>query len=937
MSSTEVDKDGEIQDEEIQDEETLDEETEQFQKTIDWESLLNPTNDPDLADLFQSPVDDAINTLKTGREIQKISIFRTLGKLIETDGEEVIEKVMPIIQQLLDEECSNLDLQCEAAVAYKNIYRNSNLTVYVPGLSDVILSGILQNAAQQKDNCKTTDNFVDSVAAAVWLETLVEIIDHIPVSQLKQLVLPLTILQAETSQRAQRRVLASKLIDKLCANLESIDIRRDIVPCVQMLCNDPNSNVRSSMAQHLAAVAESLRALNKINREMLRNPSDCASALVPCLVQLCKDTEVGTRETALNTISLCIPFISKEQRKYSIVPLLKRSIEQAMNAQDETFSVVTRNLGQWIDLLKDVLTTRDNNWFLDTYIRITNLSRCLSSNDESNGISTNIQASVRRMCAYNFPYMVLKYGGNSLKDHFLPILESFCSDPDDEVRSAVASAFHELVKLMPNESALLLPLFELIRGSPAEVVGHLMDTFDQILPALYKFVSEPNNCKVTRSQLDHIVIGCNRLIRGTSSWRSHHSYLQNIVVLRQLIPVKDLFISFVPMLKQEVLTTRAIPCRIAASVTLLLFMRENPSKVDRQSIIGFFVHTIGKHQNCHRRRLLLDIIPEIIANFSRKFFHEHFLIPILEMANDKVISIRLQLCHILSKIKANLYLPQDEEILQKIEGIIRELLSKEQNSPTRQLIQTYACELSRTETRTNSDKSDELKEKAEDEIWNQKEPAMEVLEEANNNTTREHFSEKRINEKVVGRSDKASWRTNVQHTKTAIVRPQPQIVVVQRSPSPMPRKFQITTDERKSRLPLATSQNGRDLDVKYKTATVTAVKSALPPINRRGSTEMTAKSRLSAGHRNSAASLAPKPSTGSAADKTSASSLKVRRSSVTPIMSRSTSFLNGPSGLMPSRSIDSIPSLSQGLIKVRSFSNIAKTPTHLSMKVKTIN
>lgn len=42
----------------------------------------------------------------------------------------------------------------------------------------------------------------------------------------------------------------------------------------------------------------------------------------------------------------------------------------------------------------------------------------------------------------------------------------------------------------------------------------------------------------------------------------------------------------------------------------------------------------------------------------------------------------------LPKIKANLYLPEDEEILQRIEGIIRELLSKEQNSSTRQLIQT---------------------------------------------------------------------------------------------------------------------------------------------------------------------------------------------------------------------------------------------------------
>ncbi|EJW79505.1 hypothetical protein WUBG_09585, partial [Wuchereria bancrofti] len=100
--------------------------------------------------------------------------------------------------------------------------------------------------------------FCCSVTAAAWLETLVEVIDQIPVSQLKQLIVPLTISQAETSQRAQRRVLATKLVDKLCRNLESFDIRRDIIPCVQMLCNDPNSNVRSSMAQHLAVVAESL-------------------------------------------------------------------------------------------------------------------------------------------------------------------------------------------------------------------------------------------------------------------------------------------------------------------------------------------------------------------------------------------------------------------------------------------------------------------------------------------------------------------------------------------------------------------------------------------------------------------------------------------------------------------------------------------------------
>ncbi|VBB28559.1 unnamed protein product [Acanthocheilonema viteae] len=874
-----------------------DEETQQHEEKIDWESLLNAANDPDLTEFLQSPVDDAINILKTGREIQKLSIIRTLNDLLETDGDQVVEKIMPIVQQMLSEECSNLDMQCEAAVTYKNIYRNSKLTAHV-----------LMRRSKK----------IIAITAAAWLETLVEVIDQVPVSQLKQLVVPLTISQAETSQRAQRRVLATKLIIKLCANLEPIDIRRDIMPCVQMLCNDPNSNVRSSIAQNLSVVAESLR-----------NPNDCG--LVPCLLQLCKDTEIGTREAALNNVALCIPFLSKEQRKCSIVPLLKRSIEQALSAQDETLGVVAKNLGQWIDLLQDVLTVRDHNWFLDIYVQIANLSRCSSSSNDSN-VSSNIQTSVRRMCAYNFPCMVLKYGENFFKDRLLPILEGFCADPDDDIRSATAAGFHEVVKLMSNEPTLLPPFFELIRGSSAEVVGHLMGNLDRILPVLYKCVSEQNNCKISRLQLDHIIIGCNRLIRKTSSWRAQHSYLKNIAVLRYLVPVKDLFISFIPMLKQEVLTTRAIPCRVAASITLLLFMRENPCEVDRQSIIDFFVHSIARHQNCHRRRLFLDMIPEIIANFSRKFFHTHFLIPILAMANDKVTSIRLQLCHMLPKIKANLYLPEDEEILRRMEGIIRELLSKEQNLSTRQLIQTYACELSRSETRSKSDKSDELKENAENEIWNQKEAVMEILEEANNNALEERLNQKRVTNKDANRLDKGLWRTHIQHPKTAVVRPQPQVIVTQRSPSPMPRSFRTIMEERKSRLPLATSQNSKFLDTQHKTAST--VRTALPLASSRSSTEVTTKSRLSANRRNST-TLAAKPPTGLSADRINASSLKARRSSMTSVMSRSVSSLNG--GLTPSRSTDSVMSFGQGLIKVRSFSNIAKTPTHLTMKVKSIN
>uniref|UniRef100_A0A0R3RM32 Nbl1_Borealin_N domain-containing protein n=1 Tax=Elaeophora elaphi TaxID=1147741 RepID=A0A0R3RM32_9BILA len=296
----------------------------------------------------------------------------------------------------------------------------------------------------------------------------------------------------------------------------------------------------------------------------------------------------------------------------------------------------------------------------------------------------------------------------------------------------------------------------------------------------------------------------------------------------------------------------------------------------------------------------------------------------------------------LPKIKSNFYLPEDEEILRRVEGIIRELLSKEQNSPTRQLIQTYACELSRTETRSKSDKSDELKQKAEDEIWSKKEAVSEVPEKPKVDTSEEHLND---TEEDVNRLEKGSWRTHIQHPKTAVVRPQPQVVVTQRSPSPMPRSFRTTVEERKSRLPLSTSQNSRFPNIKHKTTTSiasiaatpsTGVRNTLPPAIRRSSTEVKAKSRLSSSRKN-VTTLVSKPPTGLSADKTNVSSLKANRPPIAPVMSRSVSSLGGKGGLMPSQSTDSVMSFGQGLIKVRSFSNIARTPTHLSMKVKSIN
>ena len=62
----------------------------------------------------------------------------------------------------------------------------------------------------------------------------------------------------------------------------------------------------------------------------------------------------------------------------------------------------------------------------------------------------------------------------------------------------------------------------------------------------------------------------------------------SLITLKGILSPNDLFVTFVPMLKQEVLTARALPCRIAAAVALLQMMREFPLSKNRQIVIEFF-------------------------------------------------------------------------------------------------------------------------------------------------------------------------------------------------------------------------------------------------------------------------------------------------------------------------------------------------------------
>ncbi|XGW07719.1 hypothetical protein V3C99_010683, partial [Haemonchus contortus] len=873
---------------------------------LDWDKLFKMAEDPDLEDLDRGPIETAIAHLE-GKEVHKLSAIRNLGDLFQSEGEDAIQRVLPAVQRALSEERSNLDLHCEAAIVFKGIIQNDKLCARFPGLIDTLLQNVLENVTGQRDNFITNGNGkirmrvgsdpqIHYLSAAAWLETLVDVAERVSLESVKQCIVPVVQQQAEPAQRVQRRIIATKLLQKLADILPANEVRKELGPCAQILCQDANANVRTSMAQRLPVIAKALK-----------NSSDVVSLLLPCFVQLYKDDDVTVKEACMNNIAQCIPHFTNEAKKNTVFPLIKKSTEQSLEQKDETLMVIAKNFGEWCYTLRDVLDKLDLCWVLNTYCKIGQAAMV----KEENATQKLMLTMCRRMTGFNLPCMVVMFPKSF--ERLLPFVEAFATDSDDEVRLSLASSYHEILMQHDAKSELLQPFIELIRGGSPEVVAKLTLNMDKILPILYGCASPTSGPgKVTTIQLDRILIGCNQLLRGTGAWRSHAALLENISVLKTCLPYTQLADTFIPVLQKEVLQARAIPCRVAAVNTLLQFMREQPDLKKREEIIDFFKIEVAGHQCCYRRMLYLDVVECVLELFSRKFFIKYFLEKMLSLIQDKVSNIRLRTIRILPFVKKYLVLPDDEEVLLSLEKAVREVLTTEKQGSTRQLLQAAACELSRTEARAKSDKEDAAREKEEERLWSQDRVIQNTPTKKEESPSRAKTTKNLSVTKSSESRNTSPWRT--QRRAVAVVRPQP--VVVMRSASPVPKLAE--SNGRPSRLPLSTAS--REKEALKKAATSLEKELPRPP-------PRTTSARNVMSTSTSSLETSSNSSGGS-------NSSSLRRSSTTSSFGSGSTSTSSYS-LSQSRSSSNLRRPSYSLSRVSSQSTLERKPGHLSMKVRT--
>uniref|UniRef100_A0AC34F947 Uncharacterized protein n=1 Tax=Panagrolaimus sp. ES5 TaxID=591445 RepID=A0AC34F947_9BILA len=150
-SSRDLKEQSPMPEEKDDEEEKGEEEVVKSKSKLDWEALIAAAEED--FDLLESPMDSAVKTLMTGKEIQKLSVIRTMPDTITTYGDEAINRLLPLIQDMVSSEVS-LDVHCDSSDLFKTLIKDKTYETKFPGLTDKLLSYILENIERVRDNGK---------------------------------------------------------------------------------------------------------------------------------------------------------------------------------------------------------------------------------------------------------------------------------------------------------------------------------------------------------------------------------------------------------------------------------------------------------------------------------------------------------------------------------------------------------------------------------------------------------------------------------------------------------------------------------------------------------------------------------------------------------------------------------------------------------------
>ncbi|XP_044595506.1 serine/threonine-protein phosphatase 4 regulatory subunit 4-like isoform X2 [Cotesia glomerata] len=633
------------------------------------------------------PVDRALHILLKGDEIQKLSVIQTLPSLLVGDPQTCIQRLMPKMQESLQE--ASTEFHVAASSTFKTILEQR--LVSHSTFTQTFLQSIL-NSLDSKDQ----------VVADAWLETLLDVIELLPSEVIKREILQVAISKGQLSQPVNSRIICCKLLGKICTRFNSQLIRKQVLPTVHSLCQDVNSDVRACICLQLRFVAEGL------------GPESVKSALLPSIVELASDEESIVRHASVQTIVYLLPHLNADVIKSTISPLIKKSCDNALKSDVTVMCTIAEEFGKLAIGLEKSLSTSEKTWLIQFFKQLSQVgilpnkdkkpsgSTFNSNNTNSNSsnpgnkqqefstinISTSNPTIVehyvecRRLCAFNIPAMFI-FAASTIEDvdDLIATFSELSADPFYLVRRTIACGIHEVAKILG-------PKNYLIRG---ELIKLLKDDNEQVLQGLIPELSKTlelliQSQSVGIEQLESSVVDmgkallkCENEIFNTNNWRLSKLMLEQLEILPKCFPSDYIYTYFVPVTLNRALNARPMPVKLAAGRTFLVFIRYNLKPVERSELRNKLYSKFARNKSCYIRMLFIRMMIEAMTLYSSMYFKEHFYMVVLSLSEDPIANIRLKLVSLLPTLKSYIRLPSDKKLLSSFESSVRNLMNNEKD------------------------------------------------------------------------------------------------------------------------------------------------------------------------------------------------------------------------------------------------------------------
>ncbi|XP_043667778.1 serine/threonine-protein phosphatase 4 regulatory subunit 4-like isoform X3 [Vespula pensylvanica] len=610
--------------------------------------------------------DDILNESTSdpkGEEIQKLSVIQNLPNLLATDAQLCMSRVVPKMQQTLP--TASTEFHIAASSTFKTILERKLISHTI--FSQTFLQSILNSLESR-----------DPVICHAWLETLLDVIELMPIEVIKSQILPMAISKGQLSQPIYCRMMCSRILGKICTRFSSDMIYKEVLPTVQSLCQDVNSEVRASICLQLRFVAEGL------GTESLK------SALLPSLVELARDEESNVRYSSVQTIVYLLPHFQDDTIKTIISPLIKKLCESASKLEDNVICIIAQEFGKLVLGLEKYLSAVEKSWFLKYFQQLAQMGiptmRKQIKPDlpllDNNSVDYERCLECRRCCAFNLPAMFIFTSASTEDvDSLLSTLSALTNDSYYIIRKTVAGGIHEVAKILGMKSGKIKADFvKLLKDDPEEVLQKLVPNISSTLESLVQSqIIGTDKVDSTLMEIGRALLKCEAEIAATNNWRLASTMHAQLEILPKCFPSDFIFSYFVPMSSSRILLARPLPVRLAAGKLLLVFLRYNTKLIQRAELRNKINVELANNPDCYVRMMFVRMMVEALTMYSSTYFKEHFFTMLLNLTEDSVANIRLKVVSLLPILKSQLWIPTDKKLLTALETRVRHLMNTEKD------------------------------------------------------------------------------------------------------------------------------------------------------------------------------------------------------------------------------------------------------------------